>query len=85
MWDRIAYGSAMTRQAGDEGPRVGRDDQRRQAVAEAHRDHQRAEPVLGAAPPGEQPRADEGRADQRAEDRDQVAVVTADAVDGDGE
>jgi hypothetical protein len=47
--------------------------------------HQRPEPVLRAAQPGQQAGPDEGRADQRAEDRYQLAVVPADAVDGDGE
>ena len=81
--DRV--GQRDQRQPGDERPRVRGHDQARQAVAEADRDHQRAEPVLRPPPPCEQPGADERSADHRAEDRDQVTVMPSDAVDREGE
>jgi hypothetical protein len=62
-------------QPGDEGPRVCGHDEPGQAVGEAHRHHQRADAVLGSPQPREEPGPDEGRADDRPEDRDQVAVM----------
>jgi DNA-binding response OmpR family regulator len=77
--DRVGHGDQ--RQAEHERPRVGRDDQPGQAVGEAHRHEQRAEAVLRAPLPRAQAGGDRRAADDRPEDRDQVAVVAADAVD----
>jgi len=75
-------GDGDERQAADERPRVVRHDQAGKAVAEADREHQRAEPVVRPPQPREHAGPDEGSPDDRAEDRDQVTVMPADAVDG---